>query len=254
MKVVILAGGFGTRISEETSMRPKPMIEIGGMPILEHIMRHYSKFGFTEFIICLGYRGNDIKKFFANYTLLASDVHFDFKEGTKEFFNSRFQDWKVTLVDTGIETMTGGRVRRIKEYLDNEPNFFLTYGDGLSDVNIDSLYDFHVEQQSICTLTAVAPPGRFGSVKIKNSRVTEFIEKPLGDGGLINGGFFVCSSKVLDYIEGDKSVLERDVLSVLAENNNLSAYRHDGFWRPMDTLRDKLILEEMWKSGKAPWK
>ena len=255
MKVVLLAGGLGTRISEETHLKPKPMIEIGGKPILWHIMKSYSAHGINDFIICCGYKGYVIKEYFANYFLHMSDVTFDMTKNSMEVHQRHSEPWKVTLVDTGDETMTGGRLKRVAQYLDDHEPFCLTYGDGVSDVNISTLIDFHRAHGLQATLTAAYPPGRFGALDIgTDNRVTSFVEKPKGDGGMINGGFFVLSRKVIDLIEGDHTVWERIPLERLAEGGQLAAYQHQGFWQPMDTLRDKMFLEELWDSGKAPWK
>jgi glucose-1-phosphate cytidylyltransferase len=255
MKVVILAGGFGTRISEETEHKPKPMVEIGGKPILWHIMKYYSKFGHNDFIICLGYKGYIIKEYFSNYFLHNSDITFDFKSGEKKIHNDRSEDWKVTLVDTGETSMTGGRLKRIEKFLQNEDHFLLTYGDGLSDVNIDKLIKNHMKHNKICSITAVHPPGRFGALKIsKIGLVSSFKEKPSGDGASINGGFFVASIKIFDYLTDDNTVLEEEPLKNLAKDKQLVAFVHNGFWQPMDTLRDKILLEKIWSSGSAPWK
>ncbi len=253
MKAVILAGGLGTRISEETHIRPKPMIEIGGKPILWHIMKMYSVHGVNDFVICCGYKGYVIKEYFANYFMHSSDVTFDI--GANEMFvhQKYVEPWKVTLVDTGDSTMTGGRLKRVKDYVGVE-DFCFTYGDGVSDVNIRELIQFHRNEKSLATVTAVQPPGRFGSLAIKGSRVTGFIEKPIGEGGWINGGFFVLSPKVFDLIESDATIWEREPLEYLASKGELSPYMHQGFWQPMDTLRDKIHLEDLWLSGKAPWK
>lgn len=253
MKVVILAGGFGTRISEETQDRPKPMIEIGGKPIVCHIMEHYSRYGYNEFILCLGYKGYAFKEYFSNYYLHNSDVTFDYSKNSHHYHSTRAQNWKVTLVDTGLNSMTGGRVKRIQKYIGADDAFMLTYGDGLSDVNLEQLVNDHVRNKTICTVTAVAPPGRFGSLQISNNLVTDFVEKPSGDGGLINGGFFVCNRAFFDFIDGDDSVLEQQPLRSLAAEGQLSVHKHAGFWQPMDTLRDKLYLEKLWKEGSAPW-
>ncbi len=255
MKVVILAGGLGTRISEETHLKPKPMIEIGGKPILWHIMKIYSAHGINEFVICLGYKGYLIKEYFANYHLHMSDVTFDLSNNSKKIHNNYSENWKVTLVDTGEETMTGGRVKRIYDYVKDEENFCLTYGDGVSDVNISDLIKFHKLHGKLATLTATQPPGRFGAIQINPQNViTDFQEKPDGDGRFINGGFFVMSPKVIKYIDGDKTLFEQEPLKNLARDHQLTAFKHTGFWQPMDTLRDKTQLEEMWQSGKAPWK
>lgn len=255
MKVVILAGGFGTRLSEETSIRPKPMVEIGDKPILWHIMKIYSSYGLNDFIICLGYKGHIIKEYFAKYYLLTSDVTFDLRTNTMETHQNGTEPWRVTLVETGENTLTGGRIKRVKDYVGNE-TFCLTYGDGVSDVNIRELISFHKSQKTMATLTAVQPPGRFGAFKLShdNSKITAFKEKPQGDGAMINGGFFVLEPGVMDYIAGDASVWEKEPMENLAKDGMLSAYRHLGFWEPMDTLRDKMYLEELWNSGKAPWK
>ena len=254
MKVVILAGGFGTRLSEETVIRPKPMVEIGGKPILWHIMKIYSHYGFNEFIICLGYKGYMIKEYFANYFLHTSDVTIDLQTNTILAHKSRTEPWKVTLVDTGLNTQTGGRIKRIKEYVGNE-TFMATYGDGVADVNIRGLLEFHRSHGKLATLTAVQPPGRFGALALEDDGfVSKFTEKPKGDGAWINGGFFVFEPGIFDYIDGDNDQLERDVLAPIAEDGQLMAYKHYGFWQPMDTLREKRKLEELWASGKAPWK
>ena len=253
MKAVILAGGLGTRISEETSLRPKPMIEIGGKPILWHIMKMYSAHGVNEFIICLGYKGYLIKEYFANYFLHTSDVTFDMRNNKMEVHQNSTEPWKVTLVDTGEESMTGGRLKRVRHFLGDE-DFCFTYGDGVGDVDITESIKFHKSQNTLATLTAVQPPGRFGALNMDHQKVRGFQEKPQGDGGWINGGFFVLSPKVIDEIEGDHTVLEREPMENLAQAGQLSAYLHRGFWQPMDTLRDKTHLEELWQSGKAPWK
>ena len=253
MKAVILAGGLGTRISEETQVRPKPMVEIGGKPILWHIMKIYSAHGIDEFIICLGFKGYVIKEYFANYFLHTSDVTFDIAENRMSVHRKHADPWVVTLVDTGDATATGGRLRRVRSYLGDGP-FCFTYGDGLSDVKVPELIAFHQRQGKLATITAVQPPGRFGSLDIKKNRISRFEEKPPGDSGWINGGFFVLSPKVFDYIAGDDAVWEREPLSRLAAEGQLAAYRHAGFWQPMDTLRDKNLLEELWASARAPWK
>lgn len=252
MKAVILAGGMGTRISEETHIRPKPMIEIGGKPILWHIMKTYSTYGITDFVVCCGFKGYVIKEFFSNYFLHTSDVTFDMSDNRMEVHHRSAEPWRVTLVDTGEGTMTGGRIKRIAPFIDGD--FCLTYGDGVADVDIRGLLAFHHEQNTLCTLTAVQPPGRFGALDMNGSRIVAFQEKPQGDSSWINGGYFVCSPKVLDLIEGDATIWERKPLETLARQNQLSAYLHRGFWQPMDTLRDKLHLEELWASGQAPWK
>lgn len=253
MKAVILAGGFGTRISEETSVRPKPMVEIGGKPVLWHIMKIYSAHGINDFIICLGYKGYLIKEYFANYHLHTSDVTFDMGSNSMRVHKSTAEPWCVTLVDTGDDTMTGGRLKRVASFLDDEP-FCFTYGDGLSDVNIAELVEFHRNGSALATLTAVQPPGRFGALDLEKQKITGFQEKPQGDGGRINGGFFVLSPKVLDYIDGDATAWERAPMENLARDGELAAFLHDGFWHPMDTLRDRNSLEEQWLSGKAKWK
>ena len=253
MKVVILAGGLGTRISEESHLRPKPMIEIGGKPILWHIMKIYSAHGLTDFIICCGYRGYMIKEYFANYFLHTSDVTFDMAANRVEVLQTNSEPWRVTLVDTGEQTITGGRLKRVAHLLGDQ-EFCFTYGDGISDVNIRNLIAFHRKQGKLATLTAVQPPARFGALSLEGSRVARFEEKPVGDGGMINGGFFVLSPLVIDYIEGDQIHWEREPLERLAKEGQLSAFAHTGFWQPMDTLRDKIHLEELWNSGKAPWK
>ena len=254
MKAVILAGGLGTRISEETHLKPKPMIEIGGMPILWHILKLYSSHGINDFIICCGYKGYLIKEYFANYFLHMSDVTFDMTRNSMEIHEKKAEPWKVTLIDTGEITQTGGRLKRIESYLIDEETFCFTYGDGLADVDIVSLINLHKERGKLATVTAVRPPGRFGSLQFEGDKVTAFVEKPQGDGGFINGGFFVLSSKVLSLISGDQVNFERDILKDLADENELAAYEHNGFWRPMDTLRDKTQLEDLWNAGNAPWK
>ena len=253
MKAVILAGGLGTRLSEETSIKPKPMVEVGGMPILLHIMKSYSYYGINDFIICLGYKGYVIKEFFANYFLHMSDVTFDMETNSMEVHQVAAEPWKVTLVNTGDKTMTGGRLKRVAEYLD-EDDFCFTYGDGVSDVDIDSLIEFHKKQGTLASVTSVQPPGRFGSLDIDEEVVTGFVEKPNGDGGMINGGFFVLSPKVIDFIKDDTTTWEEEPLKKLAEIRQLSAFHHGGFWQPMDTLRDKTLLEKLWADGSAPWK
>jgi glucose-1-phosphate cytidylyltransferase len=254
MKAVILAGGLGTRISEETSTRPKPMIEVGGKPILWHIMKTYSTHGIHDFVICCGYKGYVIKEYFANYFLHMSDVTFDMQNNKMEVHQRNAEPWRVTLVDTGEETMTGGRIKRVANYVKDEELFCLTYGDGVGDVNITELIAYHKAQNVKATLTATLPPGRFGALDIEGNKVNSFVEKPQGDGAMINGGFFVLSPKVIDYIADDKTIWEREPLERLAHESDLAAYRHNGFWQPMDTLRDKVHLEELWESGKAPWK
>jgi glucose-1-phosphate cytidylyltransferase len=254
LKAVILAGGLGTRISEETIVKPKPMVEIGGKPILWHIMKIYSAHGVNEFVICLGYKGYIIKEYFANYFLHMSDVTFDMSHNRMEVHNNSAEPWRVTLVDTGDATMTGGRLLRVADYVKNEDFFCMTYGDGVGDINISKTLDFHRTHGKLATLTATQPPGRFGALGIEDEQVHAFQEKPTGDGGWINGGFFVLAPQVLEYIEGDDSIWERTPLERLAAASELMAYKHDGFWQPMDTLRDKHHLEELWQSGKAPWK
>jgi glucose-1-phosphate cytidylyltransferase len=254
MKAVILAGGLGTRLNEETSIKPKPMVEIGGKPILWHIMKMYSSYGINDFIICCGYKGYLIKEYFANYFLHQSDVTFNMKKNSIEVHEKRVEPWTVTLVDTGVDSMTGGRLNRVSEYIKNEEAFCLTYGDGVSDVNITELIAFHKEHGKDATLTATYPPGRFGALDIQDKQVIQFREKTKGDGALINGGFFVLSPKVLERISDDGCTWEQEPLKGLVKDDNLMAFIHDGFWQPMDTLRDKLYLENLWSNGKAPWK
>ena len=254
MKAVILAGGLGTRLSEETDLKPKPMIEIGGKPILWHIMKTYSYHGVNDFIICCGYKGYVIKEYFANYYLHMSDVTFSMKGNSVEVRQSNVEPWTVTLVDTGESSMTGGRLKRVYEYIKNEDAFCFTYGDGVGDVDITKLIEFHKEHGKDATLTSVYPPGRFGALDIQDNQIKKFIEKPKGDGALINGGFFVLSPKVLKRISGDDCIWEQEPLKGLAAEDNLMAFIHDGFWQPMDTLREKNLLEDLWSSGKAPWK
>jgi glucose-1-phosphate cytidylyltransferase len=254
MKAVILAGGLGTRLSEETSLRPKPMVEIGGKPILWHIMKMYSAHGIHDFVICCGYKGYVIKEYFANYFLHQSDVTFCMKENRMDVHEKRAEPWTVTLVDTGDESMTGGRLGRVAEYIKDEEAFCFTYGDGVGDIDIARTIEFHKQHGKQATLTATYPPGRFGALDIQNGKVNSFKEKPKGDGAMINGGFFVLSPKVLERITGDECIWEQQPLMGLAEDGQLMAYEHDGFWQPMDTLRDKTYLEELWQSGKAPWK
>jgi glucose-1-phosphate cytidylyltransferase len=258
MKTVILAGGYGTRLSEETGIRPKPMIEIGDMPILWHIMKSYSTQGFNEFIICCGYKGYMIKEYFANYFLRKSDVSIDLQENSVKVLNNHNDPWKITLIETGENTMTGGRIRRIKNYIGNE-SFFLTYGDGLSNIDLKKLLKFHQQQKVYLTLSAVQPPGRFGAFSLEkgNNLVSRFREKPVSEGqesAWINGGFFVAEPQIFDYIEGDQTVWEREPMERMAANGKLAAFRHSGFWHPMDTLRDKQVLDAYWQSGTAPWK
>ena len=254
MKSIILAGGLGTRISEESDTKPKPMIAIGGKPILWHIMKIYSHHGINEFIICCGYKGYVIKEYFANYFLHMSDITFEMSDNRMVVHHQKAEPWKVTLVDTGENTMTGGRLKRVADYVKDEEIFCLTYGDGVSDVNITELIAFHKAQQVKATLTSVVPPGRFGMLDIQGDKVKSFHEKPQGDGAKINGGFFVLSPKVIDYILDDQTIWERGPIERLAKEGDLAAYQHGGFWQPMDTLRDKTHLEELWQSGKAPWK
>lgn len=254
MKVVIFAGGYGTRISEETHLKPKPMIEIGDKPILWHIMKIYSHYGFHDFIICLGYKGFFIKEYFSNYYLYESDVTFDFNNRNRMVIHHHSAEpWKVTLVDTGKDSMTGGRLKRIQSYVGNQP-FMLTYGDGVSNINIQSLVEFHHKHGKLVTVTATQPSGRFGSLKLNDDQVLGFEEKPKGEGGWINAGFFVMQPGVFDYIEGDHTILEKEPLENIAQDGQLMAYKFAGFWHPMDTLRDKTYLEELWKSGKASWR
>jgi len=253
MKAVILAGGLGTRISEETHLRPKPMIEIGGKPILWHIMKTYSAHGINDFIICLGYKGYMIKEYFANYYLHQSDVTFDMQDNSMQVHQNTAEPWKVTLVDTGEVTQTGGRLKRVSRYLDDE-DFCFTYGDGVSDVDLTALIAFHQKQTTLATVTAVQPPGRFGSLDVSGNKIRAFEEKPQGDGSWVNGGYFVLSPQVLSYIKGDSSVWEVEALQTLAAEGELSAYRHECFWHPMDTLRDQNNLEALWVSAQAPWK
>ena len=254
MKAVILAGGLGTRLSEETSTRPKPMVEIGGKPILWHIMKIYSYHGVNNFIVCCGYKGYVIKEYFANYFLHMSDVTLDMKNNSMEVHNKRAEPWTITLVDTGDNSMTGGRLRRVADYIRDEEAFCFTYGDGVSNINISETIKFHKEHGKFATLSAAIPPGRFGALDIQNRQVMNFKEKPKGDGAMINGGFFVLSPKVLDYISDDSTVWEQEPLITLAKDGELMSYEHHGFWQPMDTLRDKVHLEELWESGNAPWK
>ncbi len=253
MKAVILAGGLGTRISEETTTRPKPMVELGGRPVLWHIMKTYSTYGIDDFIVCCGYKGYVIKEFFANYAMHASDVTFDMRERSMRVHSCTVEPWKVTLVDTGDDTMTGGRLLRVKPYLNDEP-FCFTYGDGLSDVDVRAVIAHHDASGALATMTTVQPPGRFGAVRLDDQKIVSFDEKPEGDGAWVNGGYFVLSPGVFDYIENDQTVWEREPLERLAADGKLSAFVHRGFWQPMDTLRDKTMLEESWSGGRAPWK
>lgn len=254
MKAVILAGGLGTRLSEETTSRPKPMVEIGGKPMLWHIMKTYSAHGIYDFIICCGYKGYVIKEYFANYFLHMSDVTFNMRDNTMKVHDRRAEPWNVTLVDTGDSSMTGGRLRRVTEYVKDEEAFCFTYGDGVGDVDITATVAYHQYHGKAATLTATYPPGRFGALGIRDGQVLSFMEKPKGDGGMINGGFFVLSPRVLDYLTDDATVWEQEPLMKLAADGELMAYEHEGFWQPMDTLRDKHKLEELWNSGNAPWK
>jgi glucose-1-phosphate cytidylyltransferase len=253
MKAVILAGGLGTRLAEETSIRPKPMVEVGGRPILWHILKHYSRHGINEFVVCLGYRGYVIKEYFANYFMHMSDITFDLAKNKMEICQRHCEPWRVTLIDTGEETQTGGRLRRVAKYVGDE-TFCFTYGDGVSDVDLTALIAFHRKQGRLATLTSVQPQGRFGALDIEGGRITRFEEKPQGDGTWVNGGFFVLEPKVLSYIEGDATSWEREPLETLAREDQLSAWAHRGFWQPMDTLRDKMKLEDLWQRGVAPWK
>jgi glucose-1-phosphate cytidylyltransferase len=253
MKAVILAGGLGTRISEETHLHPKPMVTIGGKPILWHIMKIYSAHGINDFIICLGYKGYMIKEYFANYFLHMSDVTFDFEKNSMDVHEQKVEPWRVTLIDTGERTMTGGRLKRVGKYIGDE-DFCFTYGDGVSDVNITELISFHRQRHTLATITAAQPPGRFGALDMEEDKIVKFQEKPQGDGSWINAGYFVLSPRVLDYIDGDESTWEKEPLERLAENRQLSAFVHRGFWKPMDTLRDKNILEDLWNNDRAPWK
>jgi len=253
MKAVILAGGFGTRLSEETINKPKPMIEIGGKPIIWHIMKIYSYYGVDEFIICCGYKGEIIKEYFSNYFIYNSDVTFDYNNNTAVFHDKKAEKWKVTLVDTGLETMTGGRIKKIHDFVKNEKYFCLTYGDGVADINISELINFHISQNKLATLTATQPLGRFGALDINNNDVINFKEKPKGDGVYINGGFFVLSPKVIKYIKDDYTSWEKEPLEWLARDSQLCAFKHDGFWQPMDTLRDKQYLEKLINTNSSPW-
>jgi len=254
MKAVILAGGLGTRISEETHLKPKPMIEIGGKPIIWHIMKMYSSHGINDFIVCCGYKGYVIKEYFANYFLHMSDITFNISENTMKVHKKDAESWNVTLIDTGETTLTGGRLKRVSEFIKEEDAFFFTYGDGVSDIDISKSLEFHQSHGKLATVSGVLPPGRYGALNLDGNQVKGFTEKPQGDGGVINGGFFVLSPKVLDYIDGDQTSWEGDPLSKLAKNNELMAFMHEGFWQPMDTLRDKNNLEDLWLLGEAPWK
>ena len=254
MKAIILAGGLGTRLSEETVSKPKPMVEIGGKPILWHIMKTYSYYGITDFIICCGYKGYVIKEYFANYFLHQSDVTFNIKNNKMTVHEDRAEPWTVTLVDTGDSSMTGGRLKRVLPYLKDEEAFCFTYGDGVADINIKSLIEFHKSHGKLATLTATFPPGRFGALHIEDNQVQKFEEKPKGDGALVNGGYFVLSPKVIERIEGDETIWEQEPLKGLASDGELMSFKHNGFWQPMDTLRDKITLDELWNQNKAPWK
>ncbi len=254
MKAVILAGGLGTRLSEETSFKPKPMVEVGGKPILWHIMKIYSQHGVNEFIICCGYKGYLIKEYFANYFLYNSDITFDMKNNQMKVHEQRAEPWTITLIDTGENTMTGGRLKRVQEYVKDDESFCFTYGDGLADVNISKAIEFHKSHGKQATLTSTYPPGRFGALDIQGNQIKRFKEKPKGDGGMINGGFFILSPKVIERIVDDFSTWEQEPLTTLAQDGELMAFQHHGFWQPMDTLRDKNLLEDLWKSGNAPWK
>ena len=254
MKAVILAGGLGTRLSEETSVRPKPMVEIGGKPILWHIMKSYSVHGINDFVVCCGYKGYVIKEFFANYFLHTSDVTFEMQANSMVVHARNAEPWRVTVVDTGDDSMTGGRLKRVKKFVENDDAFCFTYGDGVSDVDVAASIAFHHQHGKLATMTAVQPPGRFGAIEIDGSRIVRFKEKPQGDGNWINGGFFVLSPKVIDYVAEDATIWEKEPMEGLARDNQIDAYFHSGFWQPMDTLRDKIHLEDLWQSGKAPWK
>lgn len=254
MKVVILAGGMGTRLGEETSSRPKPMVEIGGKPILWHIMKIYSSYGFNEFVICLGYRGYMIKEYFSNYFLHNADVTFEMSSNSMKVHSNEVEPWRVSLVETGDQSSTGGRLKRVAPYLKNDDAFCFTYGDGLADINIKDLVEYHRSHKRIATVTAVQPPGRFGALIINDKKVESFQEKPVGDSGWINGGFFVLNRKAIDYISDDQTIWEREPLQNLATDGELMSFIHRGFWQPMDTLREKLLLEDLWQKQKAPWK
>jgi glucose-1-phosphate cytidylyltransferase len=254
MKAVILAGGIGSRLSEETTRRPKPLVEVGNRPILWHIMKLYSAHGVNDFIICCGYRGYLIKEYFANYFLHMSDVTFDMATNRMQVHHQNAEPWKVTVVDTGDATMTGGRLKRVAEFLADEPAFCFTYGDGLADIDLAKEISFHIDHGKMATVAAVRPPGRYGALKVEGNAVAEFLEKPMGDGGFINGGFFVLSPKCIDLIRGDDTLWEAEPLAQLAARGELMAFEHEGFWQPMDTLRDQRQLQELWDSGRAPWK
>ena len=253
MKAVILAGGLGTRLSEETTQKPKPMVEVGARPILWHVMKIYSHYGVNDFIICAGYKGYLIKEYFANYFVHTSDISFDLQRNKLEIHKKCAENWKVTVIDTGINSMTGGRLRRVKDYLDDEP-FFFTYGDGLGDIDINALLKLHLTNSRKATMTGVQPPGRFGALQFVGDKIISFHEKPQGDGSWINGGFFVLEPSVLDYIDSDSTIWEKSPLEILAREGELSIYKHNGFWSPMDTMRDKIMLNELWSENKAPWK
>ena len=254
MKAVILAGGLGTRLAEETSLRPKPMVEIGDRPILWHIMKIYSAHGINDFIICLGYKGYMIKEYFANYFLHSSDLRVDMANNDIEYLNSQSEPWTVTLVDTGADSQTGGRLGRVAKYLDKDEPFLFTYGDGVGDIDVSASIAFHKREGRKCTMTAVSPPGRFGALKLEGNQITDFMEKPQGDNAVINGGYFVCDPSVIDLIDADDCIWERKPLEALARDGELAAYTHKGFWQPMDTLREKRYLQSLWDSGEAPWK
>ena len=254
MKAVILAGGLGTRLSEETTVKPKPMVEVGGKPILWHILKSYSAHSINDFVICCGYRGYVIKEFFANYFLHTSDVTFDLQKNSMEVHERHAEPWRVTLVDTGADTMTGGRLKRVRQLVENDEAFCFTYGDGVADIDIGASIAFHKQHGKLATMTAVQPPGRFGAIDMDGQRIVSFMEKPQGDGNWINGGYFVLSPKVIDLIADDSTIWEKAPLEKLAHDGQLDAWMHRGFWQPMDTLRDKILLEELWDSGKAPWK
>jgi len=254
MKAVILAGGLGTRLSEETTVKPKPMVEVGGKPILWHILKSYSAHGINDFVICCGYRGYVIKEFFANYFLHTSDVTFDLQQNSMEVHERHAEPWKVTLIDTGADTLTGGRLKRVRAHIEHEEAFCFTYGDGVADIDIGASIAFHRSHGKLATMTAVQPPGRFGAIDIDGQRIVSFKEKPQGDGAWINGGYFVLSPKVIDLIDGDDTIWEKGPMEALAQSGQVDAFHHHGFWQPMDTLRDKMLLEELWDSGRAPWK
>ncbi|RED50819.1 glucose-1-phosphate cytidylyltransferase [Aestuariispira insulae] len=254
MKAVILAGGLGTRLAEETSLRPKPMVEIGDRPILWHIMKIYAAHGINDFVICLGYKGYMIKEYFANYFLHSSDLRVDMANNSIEYLNSQSEPWNVTLVDTGAESQTGGRLGRVARYLDKDEPFLFTYGDGVGDIDVSASIEFHKREGRKCTMTAVSPPGRFGALKLEGNQITDFMEKPQGDNAVINGGYFVCDPSVIDLIDADDCIWERKPLETLAREGELSAFTHKGFWQPMDTLREKRYLQSLWDSGEAPWK